>query len=46
MTVKEPLQFEITLSVIVEAESSDEAFKRVEKLVKDIKDFAVEIYQV
>ena len=38
-------QFEVVLSVILEAENSDEAFEKVKDLVKDIKDFAVEVYQ-
>ena len=39
-------QFEVVLSVILEAETEDEAFEKVKTLVKDTRDFAVEVYEV
>ena len=38
-------QFCISLDIILEAENKDKAFEEVSKLVKDIRDFSVDIYE-
>ena len=38
-------QFFVTLDVVLEAEDEDNAFEKVSKLVHDIRDFSVDIYE-
>jgi len=38
-------QFYVTLDIVIEAEDSDKAFEQVSKLVKDTRDFAIDIVE-